>query len=82
MRVCTLCVHLCLFQPFQDEIGESALHVASGKGHVEVIIVILQKGGDVNILTKVGVWLFSGYTYWYVATYFMGLLDCSYPIAC
>ena len=42
-------------QPFQDEFGETGLHAASGEGHVEVIIVLLQRGADVHILSKVGV---------------------------
>ena len=38
----------------QDEIGETALHAASGNGHVNVITVLVQRGADVNSLTKVG----------------------------
>ena len=38
----------------QDEIGETALHTASRNGHVNVITVLVQRGADVNSLTKVG----------------------------
>ena len=38
----------------QDEIGETALHAASRNGHVNVITVLVQRGADVNFLTKVG----------------------------
>ena len=38
----------------QDEIGETALHTASRNGHVNVMTVLVQRGADVNSLTKVG----------------------------
>ena len=37
----------------QDEFGETALHAASGKGHVEVMTVLVQRGANVNSLNKV-----------------------------
>ena len=39
----------------QHEIGETALHAASGHGHVNVMTVLVQRGADVNSLTKVRV---------------------------
>ena len=38
----------------QNEYGETALHAASRNGHVNVITVLVQRGTDVNSLTKVG----------------------------
>ena len=38
----------------QDEIGETALHAASKKGDVNAMTVLVQRGADVNSLTKVG----------------------------
>ena len=38
----------------QDEHGETALHAASNYGHVNVITVLVDRGADVNSLTKVG----------------------------
>ena len=38
----------------QDDIGETALHTASAYGNVNVITVLLQRGADINSLTKVG----------------------------
>ena len=38
----------------QDELGETALHAASGHGNFNVMIVLVQRGADVNSLTKVG----------------------------
>ena len=38
----------------QDEYGETALHTASGEGHVNVITALVERGADVNCLTKVG----------------------------
>ena len=38
----------------QHEIGETALHTASRHGHVNVMTVLVQRGADVNSLTKVG----------------------------
>ena len=38
----------------QSEIGETALHTASQYGRVNVITVLLQRGADINSLTKVG----------------------------
>ena len=38
----------------QDEISETALHAASKKGDVNVMTVLVQRGADVNYLTKVG----------------------------
>ena len=38
----------------QDEYGETALHKASSYGHVNVITVLVDRGADVNSLTKVG----------------------------
>ena len=38
----------------QDEIGETALHTASRYGHVNVITALVEKGANVNCLTKVG----------------------------
>ena len=38
----------------QDECGETALHAASRNGHVNVITVLVQRGADINSLTKVG----------------------------
>ncbi|MCG8624164.1 MAG: ankyrin repeat domain-containing protein [Proteobacteria bacterium] len=38
----------------QDELGETALHAASGEGHVSVITALVERGADVNCLTKVG----------------------------
>ena len=37
----------------QDEFGETALHAASGEGHVEVMTIIVQRGANVNSLNKV-----------------------------
>ena len=37
----------------QDEFGETALHGASGEGHVEVMTVLVQRGANVNSLNKV-----------------------------
>ena len=38
----------------QDEIGETALHAASRHSHLNVMTVLIQRGADVNSLTKVG----------------------------
>ena len=38
----------------QTEYGETALHTASRFGHVNVITALVEKGADVNCLTKVG----------------------------
>ena len=38
----------------QDEIGETALHAASKKGDVNVMTILVQRGADVDSLTKVG----------------------------
>ena len=38
----------------QDEYGETALHKASRFGHVNVITALVERGADVNCLTKVG----------------------------
>ena len=38
----------------QEEIGETALHIASSQGHVSVITALVERGTDVNCLTKVG----------------------------
>ena len=38
----------------QEEHGETALHAASRYGHVNVIMVLVERGADVNSLTKVG----------------------------
>ena len=38
----------------QTETGETALHTASRCGHVNVITVLVDRGADVNSLTKVG----------------------------
>ena len=38
----------------QDVIGETAIHTSSNHGHVNVITVLVQRGADVNSLTKVG----------------------------
>ena len=38
----------------QDEIGETALHTASSRGHVNVITALVERGADINCLTKVG----------------------------
>ena len=38
----------------QDEISEIALHAASKKGDVNVMTVLVQRGADINSLTKVG----------------------------
>ena len=43
-----------VLQSLQDDLGETALHAASGQGHIQVIAVTLQKGANVHILTKVG----------------------------
>ena len=37
----------------QDEYGETALHTASSKGHIDVARYLLEKGATVNILNKV-----------------------------
>ena len=37
----------------QDETGETALHAASYEGHVNVITALVERGADVNCLTKV-----------------------------
>ena len=39
----------------QDEFGETPLHTASGKGHVNVITVLIERGAVVNYQNKVGV---------------------------
>ena len=41
------------FDLMQDEIGETALHAASKEGHVEVMTVLIQRGANVNSLSKV-----------------------------
>ena len=38
----------------QDETGETALHTASSHSHVNVITTLVERGADVNCLTKVG----------------------------
>ena len=38
----------------QNEYGETALHTASSHGHVNVITALVERGADVNSLTKVG----------------------------
>ena len=38
----------------QTEYRETALHTASRYGHVNVITVLVERGADVNSLTKVG----------------------------
>ena len=38
----------------QDEFGETALHAASGKGHVKIISVLVAKGAIIDIQSKVG----------------------------
>ena len=38
----------------QNEYGETALHAASRFGHVNVISALVERGADVNCLTKVG----------------------------
>ena len=38
----------------QNEFGETALHTASKFGHVNVITALVERGADVNCLTKVG----------------------------
>ena len=38
----------------QDEYSETALHTASKFGHVNVITVLVDRGADINSLTKVG----------------------------
>ena len=45
------------FYPIQDELGETALHAASGEGFVEVMTVLIQRGANVNSLNKVCVCL-------------------------
>ena len=37
----------------QDEYGNTALHAASHKGHVEVMTILVQRGAKVNSLNKV-----------------------------
>ena len=37
----------------QDEFGETALHGASGEGHVQIMTVLIQRGANVNSLSKV-----------------------------
>ena len=39
----------------QNEIGETALHAASKKSDVNVMTILVQRGADVNSLTKVRV---------------------------
>ena len=43
----------------QDEYGETALHTASNKGHIDVARYLLEKGATVNSLSKVRL------LYWY-----------------
>ena len=38
----------------QEKIGETALHKAGKFGHVNIITVLVERGADVNSLTKVG----------------------------
>ena len=38
----------------QGEIGGTALHAASCHGHLNVMTDLVQRGADVNSLTKVG----------------------------
>ena len=38
----------------QEVHGETALHTASRCGHVNVITVLVERGADVNSLSKVG----------------------------
>ena len=39
----------------QDEFGETPLHAASGKRHVNVITILVERGAVVNFLNKVSV---------------------------
>ena len=38
----------------QSEYGETALHAASGQGHVKVISVLVARGAILNFQNKVG----------------------------
>ena len=46
--MCNYCV--CMLQ-----FGETALHIASEKGHTEIVQVLLSNGSDVNRQTKVNI---------------------------
>ena len=45
----------------QDEHGNTALHAASGKGHIEVMTGLIKSGANVNSLNKVCISIFPQY---------------------
>ena len=46
---------MSIHAPTQNKVGNVPLHAASGKGHVNVMTVLIQRGADVDYLNKVHV---------------------------
>ena len=49
----SMLLFLSFLFPFYSQIGETALHIASRRGHVKVIHQLVEAHADLNILDKV-----------------------------